>query len=183
MEMKEVQTEVPVYSVCMKKGYWIFTLICSILVLVMSVLTAVLSILTCKTVGQSVVCGMIVLFFAGMGTEGILALRVRAEVFSDGRIQYYGLFQTRQYHISQIAACKTQDESFRVRYGEGVSISHWDVMTTFTDADGKKLFRFGLAYQNVDRLQKNVKSSQKAAARCAEKEKRRKKSRKNGPRA
>lgn len=179
MDRKETLPETPVYTVGMKKGYRIFTLICGIIVLGMSVLLAVMSVLTCQTVSQAVVCGMLFLFLTGIGIEGILSVRVRAEVFPDGQIRYYGMFRMRQYHISQIASSKTQDESFRVRYSEGIAASHWDSVTTFTDADGKKLFRFGMAYQNVDRLQKSVKSSQKTAARLAKKEKHRKKSHKS----
>ena len=175
----QMSSEAPVYTVGLKKGCWVLTLISGIFLLALALVMAVLSVMTCETVGQAVVCGLIFLFLAGMGTREIRALRVRAEVFPHGQIRYYGIFRMRQYHISQIASGKTREESFPVWYGDGISADHWDVITTFTDAEGKKLFRFGMAYQNVDRLQKSVKNSRKAAARLAQKEKRRKKSHKS----
>ena len=171
--------ETPVYTVCLKKGYRIFTLISGSLLLGLALVTAVLSAMTCETVGQGVVCGLIFLFSAGMGAKTLRSLWVRAEVFHDGQIRYYGLFRMRQYHISQIAASNTQAESYWVRDDDGISADYWDRVTTFMDADGKTLLHFGMAYQNVDRLQKSVKNSQKAAARLDKKKKSRKKSHKS----
>ena len=46
-------------------------------------------------------------------------------------------------------------------YGDGNVTSSWDKVTTFYNKQGKKLFKFGLAYDNVQLLVKEVKNTQK----------------------
>ena len=42
--------------------------------------------------------------------------------------------------------------------GSRIPASGWDIVTTFYDASGKNVFRFGLAYNNVERLKKENRS-------------------------
>ncbi len=168
--MDELSLETPDFTVCLKKGYWVMTLLCGIFLLGSSVLAAVMPFL-CQSIGQFAVCIGIFLLLAAGGVWALLSLRIRAEVYADGQIQYHNGLRMRQYHISQIASCETKTESVRVRHSEGLVSDYWDEVTVFKDANGKKLFRFGLAYRNVDSLARRVKSVQKAAARRVEKEK------------
>lgn len=53
-------------------------------------------------------------------------------------------------------------EEFYKDYGDGNVTSSWDKVTTFYNKQGKKLFKFGLAYDNVQLLVKEVKNTQKS---------------------
>jgi hypothetical protein len=90
-------------------------------------------------------------------------MRKRVEVCK-GKIIYHNGIWKKEYHMSDICCAKKQTESFYVDHGDGNVTSSWDIVTTFYDRSGKKLFKFGLAYENVDRLQKDVENTQKSIA-------------------
>ena len=47
-------------------------------------------------------------------------------------------------------------------YGDGNVSSSWDKVTTFYNKQGEKLFKFGLAYDNVQLLVRDVKNTQRS---------------------
>lgn len=51
---------------------------------------------------------------------------------------------------------------FSKDYGDGNVSCSWDKVTTFYNKQGKKLFKFGLAYDNVQLLVRDVKNTQKS---------------------
>ncbi len=42
-----------------------------------------------------------------------------------------------------------------------ISVDGWDIVSTFSDVNGKKIFSFGLAYENIDCFTKDVLAIQK----------------------
>ena len=46
--------------------------------------------------------------------------------------------------------------------GDGNASSSWDKVTTFYNKQGEKLFKFGLAYDNVQLLVRDVKNTQRS---------------------
>ena len=77
----------------------------------------------------------------------------------------YCVSAKKTYRLSDIRGSRTKEESYKVYSGDGIPASGWDVVTTFYDASGKKVFRFGLAYNNVERLKKDIENIQKSIAR------------------
>lgn len=75
---------------------------------------------------------------------------------------YSFLLTKRAYNLSDIVFSNEKIEEFYTDYGDGNVSSSWDKLTTFYDKQGKKLFKFGLAYGNVQLLAKEVKNTQKS---------------------
>ena len=73
-----------------------------------------------------------------------------------------GIIRRREYNLSDIASSNEKIEEFYKDYGDGNVTSSWDKVTTFYNKQGKKLFKFGLAYDNVQLLGKEVKNTQKS---------------------
>lgn len=73
-----------------------------------------------------------------------------------------GIIRRREYNLSDIASSNEKIEEFYKDYGDGNVTSSWDKVTTFYNKQGKKLFKFGLAYDNVQLLVKEVKNTQKS---------------------
>lgn len=70
----------------------------------------------------------------------------------------YSFFLTkREYKLSDIAFSNEEIEEFCKDYGDGILSSSWDKVTTFYNKQGKKLFKFGLDYDNVQLLVRDVK--------------------------
>ena len=53
-------------------------------------------------------------------------------------------------------------EEFYKDYGDGNVSSSWDKVTIFYNKQGEKLFKFGLAYDNVQLLVRDVKNTQRS---------------------
>ena len=67
----------------------------------------------------------------------------------------YSFFLTkREYKLSDIAFSNEEIEEFCKDYGDGILSSSWDKVTTFYNKQGKKLFKFGLDYDNVQLISK-----------------------------
>ena len=73
-----------------------------------------------------------------------------------------GIIRRREYNLSDIASSNEKIEEFYKDYGDGNVTSSWDKVTTFYNKQGKKLFKFGLAYDNIQLLVKEVKNTQKS---------------------
>ena len=80
----------------------------------------------------------------------------------NGKALCYNALCKREYGISHIRSSITKEEYIHIKRGNGLSTSSWDKVTAFYDAYGKKLFRFGLAYNNVEQLKKDVENTQKS---------------------
>ena len=78
------------------------------------------------------------------------------------KVVYSFLLTKRAYNLSDIVFSNEKIEEFYTDYGDGNVSSSWDKVTTFYDKQGKKLFKFGLAYDNVQLLAKEVKNTQKS---------------------
>lgn len=79
---------------------------------------------------------------------------------------YRTLFKKFEYHMSDIKTTKAEYEETIVGYLNDITpVTSSDHITTFYDKSGKKLFKFGLAYENVERLQKDVLNTQKSIAK------------------
>ena len=150
------------YSVSMKKGYRIFCGIFSILMFAASVMCAFWGIGKCETLLNYSAVLFCILFFILVGCVCIFSITKRVEIYK-GKIVYYNGFWKKEYRMSDICTSKTQEESFDIHNDvNAVNGTSWDMVTTFYDAAGKKLFKFGLAYQNTERLQKDAQNAQKS---------------------
>lgn len=163
------------YSVSMKKGYRIFFWINTILMFAASAACAFWSIGKCETLLNYSAVLFCVLFFIFAGCVDIFAITKRVEVYKE-RIVYCRGFWKREYRISDICTSKTQEESFDIHNDVNAVIgTSWDMVTAFYDAAGKKLFQFGLAYQNTERLQKDALNAQKSIKGISNNEKKKSK--------
>ncbi len=150
------------YTVEMKKGYRIFGTVCTVIVWLLAVLTAVMSIKTCRTADEIVFCSLMVLFFVAVGVLSILDLH-RCVTVRKGSIQYRNGWKTVCYRMTDIRTHRTEwTESGGYWDGEIYHPKSYDRVTTFYSASGKKLFRFGLAYRNVDELQRDIDNCRKS---------------------
>lgn len=57
---------------------------------------------------------------------------------------------------------KDTKAKFYKDYGDGNVSSSWDKVTTFYNKQGEKLFKFGLAYDNVQLLVRDAKNTQRS---------------------
>ncbi len=66
-------------------------------------------------------------------------------------------------HMSDIKTTKAEYEETTVGYLNDITpVTNSDYITTFYDKSGKKLFKFSLAYDNVQLLANDVKNTQKS---------------------
>lgn len=139
------------YSVGIKKSYKIFFTVFIVLMSVSAVLSIVLSIGKCETLTDYSAILFVVCFFLFCSCVGICSITKRVEVYN-GKVLYCNGLCKREYRLADIYNTKTKEESFYYGHGDGRVTSSWDMVTIFYDKSGKKLFRFGLAYDNVERL-------------------------------
>ena len=65
--------------------------------------------------------------------------------------------------MSDIKTTKAEHEEVTVGYLNDITpVTSYDYVTTFYNKSGKKLFKFGVAYENVERLQRDVQNTQKS---------------------
>lgn len=83
---------------------------------------------------------------------------------------YSFLLTKRAYNLSDIVFSNEKIEEFYTDYGDGNVSGSWDKVTTFYDKQGKKLLKFGLAYDNVQLLAKEVKNTQKSIIKSKKEE-------------
>ena len=79
-----------------------------------------------------------------------------------GKVVYSFLLKKKEYNLSDITFSNEKIEEFYKDYGDGNVTSSWDKVTTFYSKQGEKLFKFGLAYDNVQLLARDVKNTQKS---------------------
>lgn len=155
------------YSIKMKKYGKIFNLIISLLMLIPSIVIMVLQIffyITERETKFPVFLGTLIfpIIFLIFGICGIAAAVKKVDVYK-GKIIYRTLFKKFEYHMSDIKTTKAEYEETTVGYLNDITpVTSSDHITTFYDKSGKKLFKFGLAYDNVQLLASDVKNTQKS---------------------
>lgn len=109
---------------------------------------------------------VIPLLFIILGSIGIFSATKRVEVYK-GKIIYHIGVKNKEYRMSDIKTSKTQIHTYwtGLHYGDIVSVENHDKITVFYDKEGKKIFKFGLAYNNVERLKTDVNNTQKSISR------------------
>ena len=151
----------------MKKYGKIFNLIISLLMLIPSIVIMVLQIffyITERETKFPVFLGTLIfpIIFLIFGICGIAAAVKKVDVYK-GKIIYRTLFKKFEYRMSDIKTTKAEYEETTVGYLNDITpVTSSDHITTFYDKSGKKLFKFGLAYDNVQLLASDVKNSQKS---------------------
>ena len=102
------------------------------------------------------------IIFLIFGIFGIVAAVKKVDVYK-GKIIYRTLFKKFEYRMSDIKTTKAEYEETTVGYLNDITpVTSSDHITTFYDKSGKKLFKFGLAYDNVQLLASDVKNTQKS---------------------
>ena len=102
------------------------------------------------------------IIFLIFGICGIAAAVKKVDVYK-GKIIYRTLFKKFEYRMSDIKTTKAEYEETTVGYLNDITpVTSSDHITTFYDKSGKKLFKFGLAYDNVQLLASDVKNTQKS---------------------
>ena len=151
----------------MKKYGKIFNLIISLLMLIPSIVIMVLQIffyITERETKFPVFLGTLIfpIIFLIFGICGIAAAVKKVDVYK-GKIIYRTLFKKFEYRMSDIKTTKAEYEETTVGYLNDITpVTSSDHITTFYDKSGKKLFKFGLAYDNVQLLASDVKNTQKS---------------------
>ena len=79
-----------------------------------------------------------------------------------GKVIYSILLKKREYPLSDIVFFKERTEEVYADHGDGNVAGSWDRVTTFYNRRGEKIFKFGLAYDNVHLLAKDVQNIQKS---------------------
>ena len=154
-------------SIKMKKYGKIFNLIISLLMLIPSIVIMVLQIffyITERETKFPVFLGTLIfpIIFLIFGICGIAAAVKKVDVYK-GKIIYRTLFKKFEYRMSDIKTTKAEYEETTVGYLNDITpVTSSDHITTFYDKSGKKLFKFGLAYDNVQLLASDVKNTQKS---------------------
>lgn len=152
------------YRVCVKKSYKVFWMVFIISCFAATIGSISLSVGKCENVSDFMGVLLVIIFLGFCECIGVYSIRKRVEVYK-GKIVYKNILSKKEYRLSDISKAVTQEESFDVDYGSGNASSSWDMVTTFYDISGKKIFRFGLAYDNVERLVKDVENTQKSIAK------------------
>ena len=162
MEMKKesniLTEEKPKYIISLKKRYRILYIVMFALFLVCTMYFGVIS-LCAGTDTMIFGIGITVIFFIFLFCF-LYGLTRKCERYK-GKVVYSYFLTKREYKLSDIAFSNEKIEKYYTDYGDG-NVSSWDKVTTFYDKQGKKLFKLGLAYDNVQMLAKEVKNTQKS---------------------
>ncbi len=151
--------EEPRYEISLKKGYRILYIGMSIFFLVCALYFGILSFNADTDT---------MLF--GIGFTGIFLVFLFCSLYGltkkckryKGKVVYSFLLKKREYNLSDITFSNEKIEEFYKDHGAGGVTSSWDKVTTFYNKQGEKLFKFGLAYDNVQLLTRDVKTTQKS---------------------
>lgn len=156
------------YCIAMKKGRKTFNMIAGCLMILMSSIFIILTVIiyvSDQEFGFYTFLGtlFIPLLFFAFGIIGIVTARKRVEIYK-GKVVYHIGITNKEYRMSDIKTSKTQTEicDTGLYYENIVPANSYDKVTVFYDEKGKKIFKFGLAYDNVERLKTDVKNTQKS---------------------
>ncbi len=154
-----IVNEEPRYKISLKKGYRILYIVMSIFFLIGTLYFGIISF----SLGTDTM-----LF--GIGFTGIFLIFLFYSLYGltkkceryKGKVVYSVFLKTREYNLSDITFFNEEIEEFYRDHGDGNVTSSWDKVTTFYNKQGEKLFKFGLAYDNVQLLASDVKNTQKS---------------------
>lgn len=151
--------EKPKYKISLKKRYRILYIVMTVFFLLCTLYFGIISF---SAGTEKMLFGMgftcIVLIFLLYCLYG---LTKKCERYK-GKVVYSFLLKRREYNLSDIAFSDEKIEEFYKDYGDGNVIKSWDKVTTFYNRQGKKLFKFGLEYDNVQLLVRDIKNIQKS---------------------
>lgn len=149
------------YTVSIKKGYKIFYTICLVLCFVVAICICALGLPACETSGNYLVTLFSVGFFLAGGAVCYYIIAKKVMVYK-GKILYCTMFKKVAFKPSEVYSSNTKTVETDYRDEMGGWTSAWDSVTTFYSCEGKKLFAFGLAYENVQMLKKTVENTRKS---------------------
>lgn len=156
------------YRVAMKKGRRLFNMTAGSLMILGGSAVVVLTVIVCiseqNTDFYTFAGGTwIPLLFILFGIIGIIPATKRIEVYR-GKIIYHVGFKNKEYRMSDIKTSKTQTETYNtgLYHEDIVPADSYDKVTVFYDEKGKKIFEFGLDYDNVQLLVRDVKNTQRS---------------------
>lgn len=161
------------YCMAMKKGRKILNLIVGCLMILISIIFITTTVFSCIFMQEFVYYTFLTIFLVIIplplfifGIIGIVSATKRVEVYK-GKVIYHIGFKNKEYRMSDIKTSKTKSETYRtgLDYGNIVPTYSYDKLTVFYDKKGKKIFKFGLAYDNVERLKADVNNTQKSIAK------------------
>ena len=153
------QNEEARYKISLKTGYRILYVVMSIFFFVCTLYFGIISFRA----------GIDTMLF-GIGFTGIFLIFLLWTLYGltkkceryKGKVVYSVLLKKREYNLSDISFSNEKIEEFSRDYGDGNVSSSWDKVTTFYNKQGKKLFKFGLAYDKVQLLVRDVRNTQKS---------------------
>lgn len=161
------------YCIVMKKGRKILNMIVGCLMILISIIFITATVFSCIFMQEFVYYTFLAIFLIIIplplfifGIIGIVSATKRVEVYK-GKVIYHTGFKNKEYRMSDIKTSKTKSETYRtgLDYGNIVPTYSYDKLTVFYDKKGKKIFKFGLAYDNVERLKADVNNTQKSIAK------------------
>lgn len=147
------------YKISLKKGYKIFYIIMSILFFVCMIFFGIVSFFIDTDI-RIISTGITLIFFIFLFCS-LYNLTKKCERYKR-KIVYSYLWINKEYKLSDIVSFNTKNNEIHIDQRDGIVISSYDKITTFYDKQGKKLFKFGLAYDNTQLLVTDVKNTQKS---------------------
>ena len=164
MEMKKesniLTEEEPKYIISLKKRYRILYIVMFVVFLVCTMYFGATSFCAGTTDTMIFGIGITVIFLIFLFCS-LYGLTRKCERYK-GKVVYSFFLTKREYKLSDIAFSNEKIEEFYKDYGDGNVSSSWDKVTTFYNKQGEKLFKFGLAYDNVQLLVRDVKNTQRS---------------------
>lgn len=103
------------------------------------------------------------LLFIVFGCVGILSAVKRAEVHR-GKIIYHTGFRKKEYRMSDLKTSKIETDRTAVCYEDTAVVEESRKKIVFYDQTGKRVFQFGEAYCNTERLRADAKNAQRSIA-------------------
>lgn len=150
-------SECPRYKISLKNGYKVLYIGAALLFFSCAFANGIAAIQS-----DSILFGFLMtFFFLVLGMHDLVLLSIKCEAYK-GKIIYSSILKKKEYRLSDIVYSKEMYEEIHADYGDGNVTNSWDKITTFYNKEGKKLFKFGLAYNNVDLLVKEVMNTQKS---------------------
>lgn len=149
------------YSIYMKKGYKIVNIIFAIVAVAMVIATTMMVLEKGHTISVYIFRVLLVVFFIVLSFMQIMLIRKKVDIYK-GKILYFNGFKTKAYKASEIYKSDTKVETSYMMSSGSKAIKAYDHVTTFYDSSGRKLFKFGSAFENVALLENEIKHTRKS---------------------
>jgi hypothetical protein len=161
IKMARLRMESLKYCVCMKRGYKIFYAICIAVSFICALCICVFGLPKCKSLGNYLSTLFTAGFFLVITILGCNEVTKKVQVYK-GKIIYRRMLKTIEYKPSEVYSSKENYVETDYRDELGGWTTTYDKVTTFYDSNEKKLFKFGMAYENVQKLEKTVANNRKS---------------------